>query len=370
MTPFIGTGTIRIEVTVSRARTRSVAVKANRPQGLTRMFLDRRPEEAPALAQKLFSLCGFAQSVAARLAVLEAADLTMNDEDRMGACAGLLAERIFETLRALIVHWPTPLPAAVAAAAGANLRGALTASKAIVEEVKAERLDRARVAVTAEQLSVAATALGIPGQGDTLMAGTALAAMLRDVENDRTITGRSPDPLTIKDDPEVATRLWDEPGYANLPYLFGRVAETGAYARFASAGFAGASHLAQRLLARTGDVHISLSQLTALAWTGEFDWTLLASSGPTPGAGGYGAVECARGRLYHQAEIGDDGRLSAYRIIAPTEWNFHPAGPFVETLLSSPLRTDEASVRSVSRLAALFDPCVAFEVDVREAANA
>ncbi|MFW8589107.1 nickel-dependent hydrogenase large subunit [Rhizobium beringeri] len=119
-----------------------------------------------------------------------------------------------------------------------------------------------------------------------------------------------------------------------------------------------------------GDVRISLTQLTALARTGDFDCASLACSGPTPGAGGYGAVECARGRLYHQIEIGGDGRLAAYRILAPTEWNFHPAGPFVETLLSSPVGADEAAVRSISRLAVLFDPCVAFEINVREAADA
>ncbi|MDK1493904.1 nickel-dependent hydrogenase large subunit [Sinorhizobium sp. 7-81] len=370
MTLLLGAGTISIEVTVSRALARSVSVKANRLKGLTYIFVGRRPEEAPALAPQVFSLCGFAQSVAARLAVLNAADLAMNDEERAGASAGMLAERIFETLRALILHWPTPLPAPLAAAAGKHLREALAASKAIIAEVKAQRIDRSHLAVATERLSAAVTALGIPGQGDAPLSGTAWAAMLRDVENDHTFTGRSPDALTIKDDAEVVVRLCNEPGYADLPHLFGRVAETGAYARFAPAGFVPASHLAQRLRARTADVYISLSQLMALARTGEFDWTRLASSGPTPRQGGYGAVECARGRLYHQAEIGDDGRLSAYRILAPTEWNFHPAGPFVETLVSSSIGSNEAAVRSVSRLAVLFDPCVAFEIDVREVGDA
>ena len=81
-------------------------------------------------------------------------------------------------------------------------------------------------------------------------------------------------------------------------------------------------------------------------------------------------MESARGRLYHHAEIGPDGRLSAYRILAPTEWNFHPAGPFVETLLSSRIGTDEQATRAVTLLALLFDPCVAFEVEIREAAHA
>ncbi|WP_244662145.1 hypothetical protein [Mesorhizobium huakuii] len=132
MTVLLGAGTIRIDVTVSRALACSVTVKANRPQGLTRMFVGRRPEEAPPLAGQVFSLCGFAQSVAARLAVLNAADMAMKEDERIGSGAGLLAERIFETLRALILHWPSPVPASLGATAGRHLREALAASQEII----------------------------------------------------------------------------------------------------------------------------------------------------------------------------------------------------------------------------------------------
>lgn len=367
MTFLLGAGTIRIDVTVSRSLACSVAVGASRPQGLTRMFVGRRPEEAPALAGQVFSLCGFAQSVASRLAVLNAADLPINDEERLGAGAGLLAERIFETLRALVLQWPLPLRQAVAAAAGKHLREALGASQAIIMQAKAGSIDRAHFEAAAARLKGAATALGVPHEGGMPMTGTACAAMLRDIEQDTVFAGRSPDPLTAAEDAEVVARLCTEARYGSMPHLPGRVIETGAYARVGFSGSSGGGHLAQRLRARMQDVRNSLNQLAA---GDALDWAALASSGPTPGTGGYGAVECARGRLYHQAEIGADGTLSAYRILAPTEWNFHPAGPFVETLLSSPIGTDGAAMRSVSLLAALFDPCVAFEVQVREAADA
>lgn len=370
MTFLVGAGTIRIDVTVSRALACSVAVRASRPRGLTRMFVGRRPEEAPALAGQVFSLCGFAQSAASRLAVLNAADLAMDDRERAGTGAGLLAERIFETLRALILHWPTPLSTSLAAGAGRHLRAALGATQAIIAGARAGGIDGTDLTAAVARLRAASTGLGVAGDGDAPLAGTACDAILRDTAGDRVFTGRRPDPLTVEDDVEVVTRLCDEPDYASLPHLSGRVVETGAYARFGAAGAVAGSHLAHRFLARLDDVGSCLRQLTNLARTGEHDWASLASDGPTPGAGGYGAVECARGRLYHQAEIGGDGRLSAYRILAPTEWNFHPAGPFVETLLSSRIGSDEAAVRSVSRLAALFDPCVAFEVDIREAAHA
>ncbi|NEJ24599.1 hydrogenase assembly protein HupF [Rhizobium leguminosarum] len=370
MTFLLGAGTIKIQVAVSRDLACSVAVAASGPQGLTRMFVGRRPDEAPLLAGQVFSLCGFAQSVAARLAVLNATGRAMSDGERICAGAGLLAERIFETLRALILQWPVTLPVALAASAGRSLRDALAASRAIIAEVKAGRADRAHLAAAAERLTAAAASLGVPHQGDAPGPGTPCAAMLSDVEDDTVFAGRGTDPLSGRDDADVVARLCAEPGYASLPHLPGRVVETGAYARLAPRDFPEVPRLAQRLRARMRDVSTSLDQLASILGTGALDWTTLAGGGPTPGAGGYGAVECARGRLYHQAEIADDGRLSAYRILAPTEWNFHPSGPFVGTLLSSPIGTDEAAVRSVSLLAVLFDPCVAFEIDVREAADA
>ncbi|WOS67144.1 MULTISPECIES: nickel-dependent hydrogenase large subunit [Sinorhizobium] len=363
-------GTISIAVTVSGGVASSVAVKTNRPQGLTRIFVGRRAEEAPTLARQLFSLCGFSQSVASRLAVLNAADLPMGEGERVAAAAGLHAERIFETLRAPILHWPSPLPSELARVAGRCLRQAQAASQEIIAQASSGKTNPQHLALAVARLCSVARAIGVSDPGDMPLPGSACAAMLQDIVDDRVFADRRLDALTVEDDPEVIARLRDEPDYTNLPDLPGRVVETGAYARRPAWGAAAGSHLAQRFLARISDVSYCLGQLKTLAGAGEADWATLACGAPTPGAGGYGAVECARGRLYHQAEIGDDGRLSAYRILAPTAWNFHPAGPFVETLLWSRIGSNDSAPRSVSRLAVLFDPCVAFDVGLHEADDA
>ncbi|WP_085034828.1 nickel-dependent hydrogenase large subunit [Ensifer aridi] len=370
MTFLRGPGTISVEVMVSRGVASSVAVKANRPQGLTRIFVGRRPEEAPALARQLFSLCGFSQSVASRLAILNAADLPMGQGERVAAAAGLHAERIFETLRALILHWPSPLPSELAATVGRCLREALATSQAIIAQASTGKINPQNLASPVDRLCSVAKAMGISDPGDMPSSGSACAAMLQDIDNDRVFAGRTPDGLTVEDDPEVIARLIDEPEYINLPHLPDRVVETGAWARRLACGAAASSHLAQRFLSRIDDVSYCLEKLKALAGTGEYDWATLACGAPTTRAGGYGAVECARGRLYHQVEIGNNGKLSAYRILAPTEWNFHPAGPFVETLLRSRIGSGDSAARSVCRLALLFDPCVAIEVGIRGAAHA
>ncbi|MDL2408276.1 hydrogenase assembly protein HupF [Rhizobium calliandrae] len=368
MTFLLGAGSIRIDVTVTQALASSVEVRVSRAQGLTRMFIGRRPEEAPVLAGQVFSLCGFSQSVAARLAILNAANLPMPAEGRSAAMAGLLAERIFETLRALILHWPSLLAGAVAEA-GQYLRRALTASQAIIDDAKAMRTDHISLTANTRRLGAAAARLGIPEDDGLSRDGTACAAIFRDIEDDRTFKGRPPDPLTAGDDAEVIAHLCRDAGYSILPHLAGRVAETGAYARLCGASGSDGPHLAQRFMARMRDVRLCLMQLQHLA-KGQNDPPELMAGGPTPGTGGFGAVECARGRLYHQAEIGVDGKLCAYRILAPTEWNFHPAGPFVETLLSSRIGAGESAARSVSRLAVLFDPCVGFKLGIRDVAHA
>lgn len=77
-------------------------------------------------------------------------------------------------------------------------------------------------------------------------------------------------------------------------------------------------------------------------------------------------TEAARGRLYHFVAI-DGDRIGDYRILAPTEWNFHPAGPVAETLahLSVPAPDERRFVAEL--LVNAIDPCVACEVEAADA---
>lgn len=79
------------------------------------------------------------------------------------------------------------------------------------------------------------------------------------------------------------------------------------------------------------------------------------------GGTGLGAVEAARGRLIHAVEIAD-GAVRRYRILAPTEWNFHPQGAAAKGLAGIAL----AQPGRREALARLFitavDPCVGYEL--------
>ena len=76
---------------------------------------------------------------------------------------------------------------------------------------------------------------------------------------------------------------------------------------------------------------------------------------------GCGSVQAARGLLVHHVRLEDD-RIADLRILAPTEWNFHPDGPLALGLLGIPAGDD---LEWRARLLCLaLDPCVACVIRV------
>lgn len=80
-------------------------------------------------------------------------------------------------------------------------------------------------------------------------------------------------------------------------------------------------------------------------------------------------VEMARGVLVHVAELAPAGagqalQVQQYRIVAPTEWNFHPLGAVAHALAALPSLPPAPAAGErlpVHLLMAAFDPCVPFE---------
>jgi len=81
---------------------------------------------------------------------------------------------------------------------------------------------------------------------------------------------------------------------------------------------------------------------------------------------GLAAVETARGMLLHRARLVDQ-HVADYQIVAPTEWNFHPAGALATGLLGLE-SSDDVQLQGAARLAVhALDPCVAFRVEADHA---
>ncbi|HEY8905518.1 MAG TPA: nickel-dependent hydrogenase large subunit, partial [Rhodoferax sp.] len=68
--------------------------------------------------------------------------------------------------------------------------------------------------------------------------------------------------------------------------------------------------------------------------------------------------EMARGLLLHWVQLDAQGRVADYRVVAPTEWNFHPLGALAQALTA--LAPHDAP--SALALAAAFDACVECKV--------
>lgn len=77
-------------------------------------------------------------------------------------------------------------------------------------------------------------------------------------------------------------------------------------------------------------------------------------------------VEMARGLLLHVVELRADGGVARYRVVAPTEWNFHPLGAASRRI--GDLRPVDAvqAAQQVSLVMAAFDPCVPFIIEPAE----
>lgn len=78
---------------------------------------------------------------------------------------------------------------------------------------------------------------------------------------------------------------------------------------------------------------------------------------------GIAQTEAARGRLIHRVEI-DNGLISQYQILAPTEWNFHPQGLIAHSL-GNLTSKDPVLLQQLARLMInVIDPCVGYELKV------
>ena len=91
-----------------------------------------------------------------------------------------------------------------------------------------------------------------------------------------------------------------------------------------------------------------------------------ASAMPVAPGVGRALVETARGLLMHEVVLEGD-RVADYRIVAPTEWNFHPQGPLSGWLIGRPC-SDEADLRGFAAQAvAALDPCVRWDLTLESA---
>ncbi|MDU8929652.1 nickel-dependent hydrogenase large subunit [Alisedimentitalea sp. MJ-SS2] len=331
-----------------------VRLNSNRGVDVARMLVGRGPGDVLDLLPRLFSLCGHAHVAAARRAMFgPLAEMEMRSDSLM-----VLSENAREHLLRILTCWRAK--GDPPALAGPSIMSLVSGMKTALGGSKAEQ----------DQADNLANFLA----ADVLALGPAQFLDLEDIES---FCGwLSGPPTPVKDHLSgIIAKGWEalgasQPNY--LPYLpedllferfnnpefsirpdwQGQPYETGTLERQSRHPLVVAlvethgTGLLARMVARL----VELAQIPERMKNGD----CLVSGGD-----GLGIVETARGRLIHAVRQ-ESGVIADYRILAPTEWNFHPQGVAVQALRTLPAEPD-LSARA-SALIEAIDPCVAFEV--------
>jgi hypothetical protein len=366
-------GTLRIGLVARAGRVERVRITSTRPDVARLLLQGRRRSEIHATLPRLFSICSHSQAAAGDLACAVAAGEPAS-EDVLARCrAGVSAEVVREYAWSVLLEWPRRI-------------GEQPGGDAIVAARTAQAgRSCAMLPVGADAQAIAVAVFGVGAEEwlairsarelDTwIEAGpTAPARFIRRVRDetaacDGDVAHREAAvPLLQGRDRILAmAEIWAaceaDAEFARRPTWHGQPAETGALARLQSDPLVGeltrtpAGRVFTRFVAR-------LRELARLLAGGEL---LAVGVRALPARGAAAWVENARGLLIHLVHF-DDERAARYRIVAPTEWNFHPAGAMAAALVGSPAPDPETLTSRAARMAQSLDPCVACSVEIDDA---
>jgi coenzyme F420-reducing hydrogenase alpha subunit len=368
-------------------------IRSSRPVSASQVFIGKTVRETAARLPTLFSICATAQASAC-VGACETA-LAWAADPGTASLRRLLvdAETVKEHLWRMLLDWPRFLgespdapgmaavmraSAALGDALGARqalvpgaqpVRPNLTAAIRAVDELARASADRVLGAAPAEWLAT------IRNQGDLLAwcrrLSTAAARLTKAVVESgwARLGSSSVRPLPALSVSQLEELLGgdDAARVVAAPVWHGRPAEASPYTRNLGRPLVAAlsSEWGNGLLPRLGAQLVELAALQEGLRDGLAD---LGSSrteaqvAPAPGVG-LAQVSAARGLLVHRIVV-DRGRVADYRILAPTEWNFHPDGVVTRGLARLSAADDDTLRRQASLFVTAVDPCVDYDVSI------
>ena len=367
-------GELTVRLDWDGRRVQGVTIRSSRPFAVAQALAGRAPEEAAAMVPRLYSLCAEAQGAAAASAAAAATGVDPGSRPPAARESAVVHETVQEHLWRLLVDWPQIAGREPHYAPVALARKAVAAARAGTGAATAEAA--ATLAAVAQEAVYGESAAGWLATGDAAAleawlarAGTVPAALLAELLQTYPHLGRSTVALMPAATESALRRsilpaLEHEAGFQQTPLWDGTPAETGALARTRDHPLVAAlrardgNTAATRMVARL----VELAQLVAglprsTPWVQGF--------APVPGDG-VGAVQTARGLLVHRVRVAA-GRVHDYRIVAPTEWNFGPAGPLAAGLADAEAGTAAELERQARLAVQALDPCVACRVEIGHA---
>ncbi len=382
-------GVIRIALS-AQAGQGSARIENARPLGLANRFSGKKPADVSNIVPLVFSICRAAQAAACAEAIENATGAVASPRTKAIRALTVLSETAREHALQVLHSWPhcvhTPEPAMAAASIKRLFALDRELGKAVQDAnaIDSGRLDHAISELTAilaeavfgetleEWLSRHdAGELSHWARRNETLAQTLFEYLVQTGMADAGAAEIAPLPAMDTQQLLVILLSSGAEGFIAQPEWDGHPRETTPLGRLASHPLIRSvnEHYGPGLLARLAALLAELAEIPgkmrALAVT--LAEASHEARGPARENGaGLGIAEAARGRLVHAVEI-SGGMVRSYRILAPTEWNFHPRGAAAKGLASiagaAPARREALARLFITAV----DPCVGYELSLSDA---
>ncbi|KAA3632842.1 MAG: hypothetical protein DWQ08_02755 [Proteobacteria bacterium] len=379
-------GKISVSLRHSDGRVTAAAISSDRPLRVARLFEDRDLQWTLATVPRVFSVCGVAQGLAASRAAQAALGCRPPAFVESARETLLLAETAREHLWRILIDWPRARgeqPGSELSFLGGLIGRFRDASFGSADPFRlapypvADAADR-DLAIRELREVIAERVFGVDPERWLAVDGE-LGPVDARGEADRHLAwiARSgwsgagavrSEPLPEQCATEIGARLGaaDADTFIARPQWRGSCRETSAFSRHADHPRVAAvvdrygPGLLARLVARLVDLALIPSRMIDLHQS-PYDQSGHTWGDPSRHIG-VACVNAARGLLVHRLEIAD-GRVRRYRILAPTEWNFHPDGVAAQGLLTLGGNTADIERQARAWLEAV-DPCVEYQIGI------
>jgi len=392
----IAEGQIDIELTWTPPHVNAVRLSSSRSPDACRVLEGKSASEAIRILPLLFNICGRAQAVAGVNAIEQAARLPSDPGNRQARPWLVRLELVQEYLWRLLLDLPKLFQLSPAMEAFVSLRQKLQKAVAPVvadgswlqpgatltgleKEVQSEIAVNLRDLLEGEVLGCEFAEWQALQEHQVFLDwltrnGTVVGVALNRLKQKRALSVDTVELLPAANHAswleEVADSLASIPHFSAAPLWRGSCYETGALARcqehplISALLNAGEDIRLLRFVARIVEL-VDSAEWFAKPQNEREDERWLGGEQAGKGAG-FGWGETARGLLLHYVVL-EQERVGAYRILAPTEWNFNPEGALMREL-SMVQAHDEATLRDQAKLSVVaLDPCVEFDVRVNHA---
>lgn len=381
-----------ISLNLRAAPDKRVIIHSTRAVQACQVFQGKSVNDTLTLLPLLFSICGTAQAFAGVLACEQAKSITVSEDIARIREALLTMETLREHLWRLFLDWPQFISESADKASMAEMIAIQKAfQQVLIQDKKIFVLNPDVLSVDIPMVSAIVRRLHrlleqhVFGQSIALWltmdsieklehwAGQSTTVSAKLIHQIITTNGSDTGSTEVNELPALNNQqLWsllqDEKNLKR-PQWQGECCETSSFTRVKSPLVnklkkVYANGLLVRVVARLTEIAQLSRQLMQEKGSTSFETQATQATIAQNGnlQTGIGQVAAARGQLIHQVLINND-KLEQYRILAPTEWNFHPEG-----VVAGALSQLEGSTQRVEQQARMIinsiDPCVAYELKI------